>query len=79
MPRVFDIMILYLSQDDKLSSCGLRMLQISALANFETKVYELVLNLFDSSGNKHDEKISNCSSTTKLAQAHDSAMSFTIF
>jgi len=77
VPRAFDIMILYLSQDDKLSSCGLRLLQISTLANFETKVYELVLKLFDSSGDKHDEKICNCSSTTKLAQAHDSAMSLT--
>ena len=79
MPRAFDIMILYHSQDDKLSSCGLRMLQISTLANLrETEVYELVLKLFHSSGDKHDEKISNCSSTPKLAQAHDSAMSITI-
>ena len=78
MPRAFDIMILYLPQDDKLSSCGLRMLEISTLANFETEVYELVLKLFDSSGDKHDEKISHCSSTPKLAQAHDSAMSLTI-
>ena len=43
------------------------------MANFETEVYEL-LKLFDSPGNKHDEKISNyCSSTPKLVQAHDSA------
>ena len=69
MPRAFDVMILHLSQDDKLSSCGLWMFQISTLANFETEAYELVLKLFDSSGDKHDEKISN----------HDSAMSFTIF
>ena len=68
MPRAFDVMILHLSQDDKLSSCGLWMFQISTLANCETEVYEL-LKLFDSSGDKHDEKISNCSSTPKLAQA----------
>ena len=54
------------------------MFQISSLANCETDVYEL-LKLFDSSGDKHDEKISNCSSTSKLAQAYDSAMSLTIF
>ena len=78
MPRAFDVMILHLSQDDKLSSCGLWMFQISTLANCETEVYEL-LKLFDSSGDKHDEKISNCSSTPKLTQAHDSAMSITIF
>ena len=42
-------MILYLPQDDKLSSGGLWMFQISTLASFETEVYEL-LNLFDSSG-----------------------------
>ena len=30
-------------------------------------------------GDKHDEKISNCSSTPKLVQAHDSAVSLTIF
>ena len=29
-------------------------------------------------GDKHDEKISNCSSTLKLVQAHDSAVSSTI-
>ena len=78
MPRAFDVMILHLSQDDKLSSCGLWMFQISTLANCETEVYEL-LKLFDSSGDKHDEKISNCSSTPKLTQAHDSAMSITFF
>ena len=55
MPRAFDVMILHLSQDDKLSSCGLWMFQISTLANWETEVYEL-LKLFDSSGDKHDEK-----------------------
>ena len=75
MPRAFDVMILHLSQDNKLSSCGLWMFQISTLANCETEVFKL----FDSSGDKHDEKISNCSSTPKLTQAHDSAMSLTIF
>ena len=35
------------------------MIQISTLANCETEVYEL-LKLSDSSGDKHDEKISNC-------------------
>ena len=29
-------------------------------------------------GDKHDEKISNCSSTPKLVQAHDSEVSLTI-
>ena len=29
-------------------------------------------------GDKHDEKISNCSSTPKLVQAHDSDVSLTI-
>ena len=78
MPRAFDVMILHLSQDDKLSACGLWMFQISTLANCETEVYEL-LKLSDSSGDKHDEKISNCSSTPKLVQAHDSAVSLMIF
>ena len=87
MPRAFDIMILYLSQDDKLSSCGLRMLQISTLANLETNVYELLLKLFDSSGDKHDEKISNCSSTTRQAgtssrfchESHDKTPNLMVF
>ena len=79
MPRAFDVKILHFSQDDKLSSCGLWMFQISTLPNFETGVCELVLKLFDSSGDKHDKKISNCSSTPKLVQAHDSALKFTIF
>ena len=39
-------MILYLLQDDKLSSCGLLMFQISTMANFKTEVYALS-KLFD--------------------------------
>ena len=54
------------------------MFQISTIANFGTDVYE-VLKLFDSSGDKHDEKISDCSSTPKLVQAHDSSTSLTFF
>ena len=47
------------------------------MANFETEVYEL-LKLFDSPGNKHDEKISNyCSSTPSWSKLtilpHDSS------
>ena len=53
------------------------MFQISTVANFETEVYEL-LKLFDSSADKHGEKISNCSATPKLVQAHDSSVSLTI-
>ena len=53
------------------------MFQISTIANFETDVYEL-LKLFDLPGDKHDEKISNCSSTPKLVQAYNSSMSLTI-
>ena len=34
-PIAFDVMMLYLSQDDKLSSCGLWMFQISTMANFK--------------------------------------------
>ena len=30
-------------------------------------------------GDKHDKKIGNCYSTPKLVQAHDSALSLTIF
>ena len=54
------------------------MFQITTMANFETEVYEL-LKLFDSSRRYNDEKVSNCSSTPKLVQAHDSAVSLTIF
>ena len=54
------------------------MSQISTIANFRTDVYE-VLKLFNSSDDKHDEKISDCSSTPKLVQAHDSSVSLTIF
>ena len=44
------------------------MLQISTKTNFETEVYEL-LKLFDLSRRlKHDEEISNCSSTPKFSQ-----------
>ena len=46
--RAFDVMILYLSQDNKFSSCGLLMFQIRTTAIFETEVYEL-LKLFDQS------------------------------
>ena len=49
VPRAFDVMILYLSQDNTLSSCGLLTFQISTMANnFETEVEEL-LKLFDQS------------------------------
>ena len=48
------------------------MFQINTMANFETEVYEL--KLFDSSKRYNDEKISNFSSTPKLLQAHDSAV-----
>ena len=54
------------------------MFQISTIANFGTDVYEL-LEIFDSSGDKRDEKINNCSSTPRLVQAHDSSVSLTIF
>ena len=47
-------------------------------ANFRTDVYE-VLKLFDSSGDKRDEKMSDCSSTPKLVQAHDSSVSLANF
>ena len=46
VPRAFDVMILYLSQDDKFSSCGLLTFQIRTMANFDTEAYEL-LKLFD--------------------------------
>ena len=46
------------------------MFQISTMANFEKEVYEL-LSFLTRPGDKHDEKISNCSSTPKLVQAHD--------
>ena len=48
--KASDVMILNISQDDKFSSviCRLWMFEISAMANFETGVYEL-LKLFDSS------------------------------
>ena len=48
MPRAFDVMILYLSQDNMFSSCGLLTFQIRTMANFETQVEEL-LKLFDQS------------------------------
>ena len=46
VPRAFDVMILYLSQDNMFSSCGLLTFQIRTMANFETEVEEL-LKLFD--------------------------------
>ena len=48
VPRAFVVMILYLSQDNKFSSCGLLTFQIRTMANFETEVEEL-LKLFDQS------------------------------
>ena len=48
VPRAFDVMILYLSQDNTFSSCGLLTFQIRTMANFETEVEEL-LKLFDQS------------------------------
>ena len=54
------------------------MFQISTIANFEKDIYEL-LKLFDSSGDKRDEKISNCSSILKLVQAHDSSVRLALF
>ena len=53
------------------------MFLISTMANVEPEVYEL-LKLFDLPG-YNDVKISSCFSTPKLAQAHDSAVSLTIF
>ena len=47
------------------------------MANVEPEVYER-LKLFDLPG-YNDVKISSCFSTPKLAQAHDSAVSLTIF
>ena len=40
-PIAFDVMMLYLSQDDKLSSCGLWMFQISTMVNSETSLWTL--------------------------------------
>ena len=59
--KASDVMILNISQDDKFSSviCRLWMFEISAMANFETGVYEL-LKLLARRGDKHDKKISNC-------------------
>ena len=48
VPKAFDVMILYLSQDNKFSSCGLFTLQIRTMDNFETEVDEL-LKLYDQS------------------------------
>ena len=48
VPRAFDVMILYLSQDNTVSSCGRLTFQIRTMANFETEVEEL-LKLFDQS------------------------------
>ena len=57
VPRAFDVMILYLSQDDNVSSCGL-WIQISTMANFETEVYEL-FKFLTRPGDKHDKKVNN--------------------
>lgn len=48
VPRAFDVTILYLSQDNTVSSCGRLTFQIRTMANFETEVEEL-LKLFDQS------------------------------
>ena len=55
----FDVMIFYISLDDKFSSviCRLWMFQISAMANFETGVYDQHLH---------------CSATPKFVQASQS-------
>ena len=58
-----------------LSSCGL---QISPWPNLRQKFMN-IWSFLTRPGDKHDEKISNCSSTPKLVQAHDSAVSLTIF
>ena len=47
MPSAFDVMISYLSQDDKCLNMDL-LFQILIMAHFETEVYKL-LKYFDSS------------------------------
>ena len=64
-------MILYLSQDDKLSSCGLRMFQISTMANFKQNF----LNFWSFFTRPGD----NDEAGPHVVQAHDSAVSLTIF
>ena len=48
MLSAYDVMILYLSQDDMCLHMDL-LFQIRIMANFETEVYEF-LKFFDSSG-----------------------------
>ena len=74
-----DVLILYTftGVTGPRSSCWLWLFQISTMANFEA---EASLRSFEAlwPGDKHDEKISNCSSTPKLVQTRDSIVSFTI-
>ena len=72
VPRAFDVnMILYLSQDDKLSSCGLWMFQISTTANFKQNFLDFWS--FFTRPRDNDE------AGPHVVQAHDSAVSLTIF
>ena len=57
-----DVLILYISEESQ--DClhvDFECFQISTMAIFEREVYEL-LNVLTRPGDKHDEKISNCSS-----------------
>ena len=59
------------------SSWWLWLFQISTVANFEAEASLWSFEAFWP-GDKHDEKISNCSSTPKLVQTLDSVVSLTI-
>ena len=76
-----DVLILYISQESQDRDHGLHVeFECFNLALWPTLTQKFMnfWSFLTRPGDKHDEKISNCSSTPKLVQAHDSDASLTI-
>ena len=75
-----DVLILYISQESQ-DDCLYFDFALFKLALWPTlrRKFMNFWSFLTPPGNKHDEKISNCFSTPSLLQAHDSAVSLTMF
>ena len=77
VPSAFDVMISYLSQDDKCLNMDL-LFQIRIMAHFETEVYKLLMFWLVQAINMTTSSV-NGLGPPKLVYAHDSALSLTNF
>ena len=75
-----DVLILYISQEsgDGCLQADFESLKLAPWPTLRQKFMNF-RSVFALPGDKHEEKISNCSSTPRLVQAHDPAVSVTIF